>query len=84
MEFAARREDDDAELTLLKNEMSTCIGEFLAQLPRRQYEVVALHDMAGLSHRDIAAQLDISVANARVVLHRGRAAFRRAYERGSG
>ncbi|MDH3673703.1 MAG: RNA polymerase sigma factor [Gammaproteobacteria bacterium] len=74
-------EREDTEFAVLKKEMSTCIGEHLIQLPRPQYEVVALHDMAGLTHKEIAAQLDISVANARVLLHRGRAAFRKILER---
>jgi RNA polymerase sigma-70 factor (ECF subfamily) len=38
--------------------------------------VVALHDTAGLAHNEIALLLDISVANSRVLLHRGRAALR--------
>lgn len=72
----------DAELNLLESEMSSCIGEFLARLPRPQYDVVALHDTAGLGHAEIAAQLDISVANSRVVLHRGRQALRGMFEEG--
>ncbi len=71
---------EDVELSALKTEMSSCIGAYLTQLPRSQYEVVALHDMAGLTHKEIAAQLDISVANARVLLHRGRAALRKILE----
>ena len=66
----------DVELGTLKKEMSHCIGEYLISLPSPQREVFALHDMAGLTHKEIAAQLDVSEANARVLLHRGRAAFR--------
>jgi RNA polymerase sigma-70 factor (ECF subfamily) len=71
---------EDMELGALKKEMSSCIGAYLTQLPRSQYEVMALHDMAGLTHKEIAAQIDISVANARVLLHRGRAALRKMLE----
>ncbi len=70
----------DVELGTLKKEMSGCIGEYLIRLPQPQREVVALHDMAGLTHKEIAAQLDLSEANARVLLHRGRAAFRKILE----
>jgi RNA polymerase sigma-70 factor (ECF subfamily) len=70
----------DVEQALLQAEMSACIGEFLARLPRPQDEVVALHDMAGLRHREVAALLDLTTANARVLLHRGRAALRRIME----
>lgn len=44
-----------AEMDTLKKEMSSCIGEYLMQMPQSQREVVALHDMAGLAHKDIAA-----------------------------
>ncbi len=71
----------DAEFAVLQKEMSACIAEFLTHLPAPQQDVVALHDMAGLKHREIAAVLDISEANARVLLHRGRAAFREILER---
>jgi RNA polymerase sigma-70 factor (ECF subfamily) len=67
---------EDAEQSLLQREMSTCIGEFLFRLPHPQCDVVALHDTAGLAHHEIALLLDISVANSRVLLHRGRAALR--------
>jgi len=68
--------DEDGERALLESEMAACIGEFLLQLAQPQHDVVALHDMAGLTHREIAAVLDLSVANSRVLLHRGRAALR--------
>jgi len=68
--------DEDAERALLASEMDACIGEFLVQLPRLQHDVMALHDMAGLTHAEIADVLEISVANSRVLLHRGRAALR--------
>ncbi len=71
---------NDAEQALLQAEMSACIGEFLARLPRSQYEVVALHDMAGLKHREVAALLDLTTANTRVLLHRSRTALRRIME----
>jgi RNA polymerase sigma-70 factor (ECF subfamily) len=61
---------------ILQAEMSACIAELLSQLPRPQYDVVALHDGAGMSHGEIATILDISPANSRVLLHRGRAALR--------
>jgi RNA polymerase sigma-70 factor (ECF subfamily) len=68
--------DEDIEQAALQREMSACIGEFLAQLPHPQYDVVALYDSAGLTHDEIAATLGISVANSRVLLHRGRTALR--------
>lgn len=60
--------------------MGNCISGYLFQLPERQREVVALHDMGGLDHQEIGRLLGISEANARVVLHRGRAALRAMLE----
>lgn len=73
--------DEDGERALLESEMSACIGEYLLELPHPQYDVVALHDLAGLTHPEIASVLDISLANSRVLLHRGRAALREVLRR---
>jgi RNA polymerase sigma-70 factor (ECF subfamily) len=78
---AMASESEGAELGVLKKKMSNCIGDYLIRLPQPQSEVAALHDMAGLTHKEIAAQLDISANNARVLLHRGRAAFRKILEK---
>lgn len=66
----------DAVLTLMKGEMGACIARQLMALPERQREVLALHDMAGASHAEIAEALGIAEGHARVLLHRGRAALR--------
>ena len=71
---------DNAEVAFMKKQMSDCIARHLQRLPQPQYDVVALHDMAGLDHKEIAAQLGITVANSRVILHRGRAAFQSILE----
>ena len=68
--------DVDLEQTLAQTEMGTCISAYLFQLPDRQRAVVALHDMGELDHEEIGRLLGISEANARVLLHRGRAALR--------
>ncbi len=65
----------DGELAHMKADMSRCITEHLLMLPEPQYNVVVLHDLAGLSHKEIAEDLAISIANSRVLLHRGHAAF---------
>ncbi len=67
---------EDGEHALLESEMAACVGEYLLQLPKPQHDVLAFHDMAGLTHPEIAAVLDISVANSRVLLHRGRTVLR--------
>jgi RNA polymerase sigma-70 factor (ECF subfamily) len=74
--------DDDPEQQVMEAEMTDCIAEFVVQLPRPQCDVVALHDAGGLIHSEIAALLDISEANSRVILHRGRKALRVLLEEG--
>lgn len=71
---------EDIERDLLEKEMSECIAERLARLPSPYFDVVVFHDRAGLSHGEIAEALDISQANSRVLLHRGRAALREILE----
>jgi RNA polymerase sigma-70 factor (ECF subfamily) len=72
--------DCGGERAVLESEMASCIGEYLLKLPRIQHDVVALHDMAELTHAEIAATLGVSVANSRVLLHRGHAALREMLE----
>ena len=72
--------DCDLERSLQQAEMASCIGQYLSLLPERQRKVVALHDMGGLDHTEIGRVLGISIPNARVLLHRGRAALRAQIE----
>nr|MCW1957938.1 RNA polymerase sigma factor [Mycobacterium sp.] len=52
----------------------------LDTLPDRQRTVVTLRDMLGFDSTEVCELLDISVANQRVLLHRGRAAVRQILE----
>ena len=69
--------DKGAEGALLQSEMAFCVDEYVSRLPRLQHDVLSMHDMVGLTHSEIATVLGVSVANSRVLLHRGRAALRR-------
>jgi RNA polymerase sigma-70 factor, ECF subfamily len=69
-------DDDDAVLALMKEEMGACITAHLMALPDRQREVLALHDLGGASHSEVAEALGVGEGNARVLLHRARAALR--------
>jgi RNA polymerase sigma-70 factor (ECF subfamily) len=71
----------DLEQALAQTEMGSCITGYLFQLPERQREIVALHDMGGLDHQEISRLLGISEPNARVLLHRGRTALRKLLEK---
>lgn len=61
-----------AESALLLDRLSDAV----AQLPPKLRSVVVLKDVYGLAHEDIAEELGISVAAAKVRLHRGRRKLR--------
>lgn len=67
---------EDAVTALMKAEMGDCITAHLSALPDRLREVLALHDMGGAGHAEVAAVLDITEGHSRVLLHRARAALR--------
>lgn len=70
------RDDRDLEKDLLEREMASCIREYLLRLPDAQRDVVALHDVAGLTHREVGLVFGISEGHSRVLLHRGRSALK--------
>ena len=65
---------------MLGNELVDVARRELDKLPDRQRIVVALRDMLGLDSSEVCELLDISIANQRVLLHRGRAAVRQVLE----
>ena len=56
--------------------LTTALGE----LPERQRAVVELRDVHGLDPGEVCELLDLTPANQRVLLHRGRARLRAALE----
>jgi len=71
---------DTPEGSVLGDELVTVARRELDKLPERQRLVVTMRDMLGLDSAEVCDLLDISVANQRVLLHRGRAAVRQAFE----
>ena len=74
---------DTSQVTAERGEAEALAGKLkdsLEELPERQREVVMLRDIDGLSGQEVCAVLEISEANQRVLLHRGRSALRRALE----
>ena len=63
-------------------EMSACVQEYVSQLPPDYRAVILLHDEYGLTDREIAQTLGLSVATAKMRIHRGRARLRAALEAG--
>ncbi|OBB36371.1 sigma-70 family RNA polymerase sigma factor [Mycobacterium sp. 852002-51961_SCH5331710] len=68
------------EGSVLAGEMLSVARRELDRLPDRQRTVVTLRDVYGFESREVTELLDITVANQRVLLHRGRAAVRQALE----
>lgn len=68
------------EQSAVAAETRRLLAEGLQELPERQRTVVTLRDVHGLSAAEVCASLDISPANQRVLLHRGRAKLRTVLE----
>ena len=71
---------DTPEGSVLGGELMAIARAALDTLPDRQRTVVTLRDMLGFDSAEVVELLDISVANQRVLLHRGRAAVREILE----
>ena len=69
------------EGTALDRETLAVLKRALEDLPRSQRVVVALRDVHGWSGPDVCAALDLTEANQRVLLHRGRSRLRGVLER---
>jgi RNA polymerase sigma-70 factor, ECF subfamily len=68
------------EGSLLGSELTAVALRGLDGLPERQRVVVTMRDLLGLDSDEVCKLLDISTANQRVLLHRGRAAVRQVLE----
>ena len=71
---------DTPEGSVLGDELIAVARAELEKLPERQRVVVTMRDMLGLDSAEVRELLDISVANQRVLLHRGRSAVRQVLE----
>jgi RNA polymerase sigma-70 factor, ECF subfamily len=71
---------DTPEGSVLGGELRDVARRELEKLPDRQRVVVTLRDMLEFDSAEVCELLDISVANQRVLLHRGRAAVRQVLE----
>jgi RNA polymerase sigma-70 factor, ECF subfamily len=64
------------ESSVLTHEVRAELRTALSSLPDRQRIVVTLRDVLGHTSDEVCEMLDVSVANQRVLLHRGRARLR--------
>jgi RNA polymerase sigma-70 factor (ECF subfamily) len=70
----------DVDARLDADALLPLVRAAIDDLPDVQRQVVTLRDVEGLTSKDVCMVLDISKANQRVLLHRGRARVRRALE----
>jgi RNA polymerase sigma-70 factor (ECF subfamily) len=71
---------EDSDDRMQAQALAGHIKKTLGELPARQREVVVLRDVDGLSSDEVCQVLEISDANQRVLLHRGRSHLRQALE----
>ncbi len=71
---------ESPEGSVLGAELMAVTRRELDRLPERQRLVVTLRDVLDLDSTEVSRLLDITMANQRVLLHRGRAAIRQALE----
>ncbi|WKG06031.1 RNA polymerase sigma factor [Mycolicibacterium sp. HK-90] len=71
---------DTPEGSVLGGELMEVARRELDRLPLRQRQVVTLRDVLGFESAEVSTLLEISTANQRVLLHRGRAAVRQVLE----
>lgn len=71
---------DTPEGSVLGQELRTVAQGELDKLPGRQRTVVTLRDMLGFDSAEVCDLLEVTPANQRVLLHRGRAAIRQVLE----
>jgi len=68
------------EPVLLAAEFRDVLERALAELPERQRAVVELRDVHGFDCEEVCQLMELTAANQRVLLHRGRAKLRGALE----
>jgi RNA polymerase sigma-70 factor (ECF subfamily) len=71
---------DQADDRMMAAKIAARIRAAIDELPVQQGEVVTLRDIECLSSTEVCAVLDISDANQRVLLHRGRSKLRQVIE----
>jgi RNA polymerase sigma-70 factor, ECF subfamily len=71
---------EDSDDRLFAETLSAPLRAALEELPVHQRQVVLLRDVEGLSGPEACELLEISEANQRVLLHRGRSSLRQAIE----
>lgn len=67
---------------VVRKEMTECVNEYIDDLPLNYRTVLVLSDLIGLSYREIADILEISLDNVKIRLHRARAKLKKSLKEG--
>lgn len=67
---------------LMREEMSSCIHDYINTLPENYRAVVIMSDIEGLTNQEIAGVLGLTLDAVKIRLHRGRAKLREKLETG--
>jgi RNA polymerase sigma-70 factor (ECF subfamily) len=65
---------------LEQEDMSSCVQQYIEELPDSQRAVILLHDLEGMTNPEIAEMLGCSVGAVKIRLHRARAKLKNALE----
>ncbi|MFC1535307.1 RNA polymerase sigma factor, partial [Thermodesulfobacteriota bacterium] len=68
--------------TLIRKEMSECVTEYIDNLPPDYRTIIALNELEGLTNKEIADILEISLENVKIRLHRARTKLKTALDGG--
>ncbi len=61
---------------VIQKEMTECINEYIDKLPTAYKTAIVLSELEGMSNKEVAEILDISLENAKIRLHRARTKLR--------
>ena len=70
--FSTSRTLDIPDKKVIQNEMSECVREFVDGLPPDYRTIIILKDFEGLTNKEIAEVLEVSLDSAKIRLHRAR------------
>jgi RNA polymerase sigma-70 factor (ECF subfamily) len=70
------------EQKIIRAEMQSCIREFVDRLPPDYRTIIILNELEGFTNRELAGILQISMAAAKMRLHRARAQLKQSLEQG--
>lgn len=70
------------ERQLVRQEMSSCVQDYINTLPESYRAVVLMSEIEGLTNQEIADVLDLTLETVKIRLHRGRAKLKEKLESG--